>query len=60
MQQFFIAIALIFVIEGALYFLNPNGMKGMMKTMLEMDEGTLRKTGFVSMIVGVALLYIVN
>jgi uncharacterized protein YjeT (DUF2065 family) len=59
-QQFLIGLALVFVIEGILYFLNPQGMKNMMKAMLEMDEGTLRKSGFVSMMVGLALLYMVN
>ncbi|MBT8438942.1 MAG: DUF2065 domain-containing protein [Gammaproteobacteria bacterium] len=59
-QQFLIGLALVFVIEGILYFLNPQGMKNMMKAMLEMDEGILRKSGFVSMMVGLALLYLVN
>ena len=59
-QHFLIGLALVFVIEGILYFLNPTGMKNMMKTMLEMDEGTLRISGFVSMMVGLALLYMVN
>jgi len=59
-QQFLIGLALVFVIEGILYFLNPQGMKNMMKAMLEMDEGTLRISGFVSMMVGLALLYMVN
>jgi len=59
-QQFLIGLALVFVIEGILYFLNPGGMKNMMKAMLEMDEGTLRISGFVSMMIGLALLYMVN
>ena len=59
-QQFLIGLALVFVIEGILYFLNPQGMKNMMKAMLEMDERTLRISGFVSMMVGLALLYMVN
>ena len=59
-QQFLIGLALVFVIEGILYFVNPEGMKNMMKTMLEMDARTLRISGFVSMMVGVVLLYIVN
>jgi uncharacterized protein YjeT (DUF2065 family) len=59
-QQFLVGLALVFVIEGILYFINPEGMKNMMKAMLEMDERTLRISGFVSMMIGVALLYIVN
>ncbi len=59
-QQFLVGLALVFVIEGILYFINPEGMKNMMKAMLEMDERTLRISGFVSMMMGLALLYMVN
>ena len=59
-QQFFIALALLLVIEGMLPFLNPRGMKQMLETMLQMDDRSLRISGLVSMVLGLILLYIVN
>jgi len=59
-QQLFIAFALVLVIEGMMPFLNPRGMKQMMQTMASMDDKTLRIFGFVSMVLGLVLLYTVN
>ena len=59
-QQLLIAFALVLIIEGILPFLNPKGMKQLMKTMSELDDQSLRISGFVSMILGLILLYIVN
>ena len=59
-QQFFIALALLLVIEGVMPFLNPRGMKQLLETMLQMDDSSLRISGFVSMVLGLILLYIVN
>ncbi len=55
-----VALALVMVIEGVLPFLNPGGMRNMMRTMSDMDDKALRMTGLVSMLVGVATLYLVN
>ncbi len=55
-----VALALVMIIEGILPFLNPNGMRNMMRMMSEMEERTLRMTGLVSMLVGVAALYLIN
>jgi len=54
------ALALLLVIEGILPFLNPAGMKNTMRMLSEMDDRTLRITGFVTMIAGAILLYIVR
>lgn len=59
-QQFLIALALLLVIEGVMPFLNPRGMKQLLETMLRMDDRNLRISGFVSMVLGLILLYIVN
>ena len=59
-QQLLIGFALVLIIEGILPFLSPQGMKQLMKTMSEMDNHSIRVTGFVSMILGLILLYIVN
>ena len=55
-----VALALVMVIEGILPFLNPNGMRNMMRMMSEMEDKALRMTGLISMLVGVATLYLVN
>lgn len=55
-----IALALVMVIEGMLPFLNPNGMRNMMRMMSEMDDKSLRMTGLISMMIGVGVLYLVN
>jgi len=55
-----VALALVMVIEGILPFLNPNGMRNMMRMMSEMEDKALRMTGLISMLIGVATLYLVN
>lgn len=59
-QELLIALALLLIIEGIMPFLSPRGMKQLMQTMLQMDDQSIRISGFVSMILGLILLYIVN
>ena len=59
-QELLIALALLMVIEGILPFLNPAAMRRMMRTLSEMDDRSLRVSGLVSMLLGLALLYIVH
>jgi uncharacterized protein YjeT (DUF2065 family) len=59
-QQLLIALALVLIIEGILPFLNPRGMRNVMKSMAELDDKSLRISGLVSMIIGLVLLYTVN
>ncbi|MDH5190700.1 MAG: DUF2065 domain-containing protein [Gammaproteobacteria bacterium] len=54
------ALALLLVLEGILPFLNPTGMRKTMRMLSEMDDKTLRVTGFFTMIAGAILLYIVR
>ena len=51
------AMALMLVIEGIVPFLSPDAMRRMLAAMLQMDDRSIRIAGFVSMLVGVALLY---
>jgi len=51
------ALALVFVIEGMLPFLNPQSLRRMLATVVQLDDRTLRLTGFVSMVCGLLLLY---
>ena len=55
-----LAVALLLVIEGLLPFLNPAGFKQAMQMISQMNEKQLRISGFVSMMVGVVIMYIVN
>ncbi len=59
-EELGIAISLIFIIEGILPFLNPNGWRKTLRRISEMEDKTLRTTGLLSMIFGLALLYLVH
>lgn len=59
-QDLMVATALLLVIEGILPFANPAMMRQVCITVLQMDDKTLRTTGFVSMMLGLIILYLVN
>lgn len=52
------AIGLMLVIEGILPFINPRNFKRTLTAVTQADERVLRIAGLVSMIVGIALLYL--
>ena len=54
------ALALVFVIEGIMPFVNPAGLRRMMMLVTQMDDSTLRVIGLTSMLSGVLLLYLVH
>ena len=59
-HDFLLALALILVVEGLLPFLNPAGFRLAMKMISQMDDKQLRTGGFVSMTLGVLIMYLVN
>jgi len=59
-HDLWVAIALLFVIEGIWPFLSPGGMREALRLMVEQDDRTLRLAGLISMLSGLALLYLVN
>lgn len=59
-QELMIATALLFIIEGILPFINPSIMRQVCATVLQMDDKTLRIGGFISMMLGLIILYLVN
>lgn len=59
-QQLMTALALMLVIEGVIPFINPAAMRRAILTMARMDDPTLRKTGLISMVLGVILLYLLK
>jgi uncharacterized protein YjeT (DUF2065 family) len=54
------ALALFFVLEGIIPFLNPNGMKRALEKLLTLGDRELRIAGLGSMLVGVIILFIVR
>jgi len=59
-QNLLSALALVFVIEGVLPFLNPAGYKRTLQTIAGMDERTLRGIGLGAMLFGLLMLYLVR
>ena len=54
------AIALVFILEGLMPFLNPNWIKRMFLAVAQLDNNSLRFVGVSSMLLGVILLYLVR
>ena len=59
-HTFFVAMALILVVEGLIPFINPEGAKRMWLRVSEMPPQQLRIIGFVSVIAGLLLLGLIN
>ena len=54
------ALALILVIEGAIYALFPEAMKRFLAQVMQMAASSLRSAGLVSAIAGVALVWLLR
>ncbi len=54
------ALALVLVIEGIMPFISPKGWRETMLQASQLQDKTLRTVGFVSMLVGAILLYIMR
>lgn len=54
------AVALLFILEGIMPFLNPNWIKRVFLAASQLDNTSLRFLGVSSMLMGVILLYIVR
>ena len=59
-QQLLIAFSLMLVLEGVVPFLYPQRWRQLVSRLAEIDDRQLRIAGMVSMLVGVALLYLIN
>ena len=60
MTEIWLALALILVIEGALYALFPDGMKRMIGELLTVPTGVLRGFGLGAAAVGVLLVGLIR
>ena len=54
------AIALVFVLEGIIPFINPDAIRKMYLTVCQMNNNTLRFIGLSSMLFGLIMLYFVR
>jgi len=59
-QDLLSALALVFVIEGILPFLNPAGFRRTLQTAAGLDDAALRWLGLVAMGLGLLMLYLVR
>lgn len=56
-QDLLTAIALLLILEGMMPFLNPDALRNTYKKLTEMNDQTVRLTGFISMMLGLLVLY---
>lgn len=49
---------MVMVVEGLPYFAFPDKMKLLIEKVLELEDGNLRKFGFVLMLSGITLVYL--
>jgi uncharacterized protein len=54
------ALGLMLVIEGILPFLSPAGLRSVFTRLAQMDDAALRMAGAVSMVAGVAVVWLVR
>jgi len=59
-NDLWVAMALMLVLEGMVPFLSPDTLRRMLVTVMQMDNRSLRIAGLISMLAGVALLYLVH
>lgn len=59
-QELGIALCLMLVLEGIIPFVLPGRWRKMVAYLAEVDDRTLRTMGFVSMLIGTILLYLIN
>ena len=55
-----VALALVFIIEGLLPFLSPDRWRHMLALAAQLDDRSIRAVGLGSMLLGLALLYVVH
>ena len=60
LSELLAAVALFFVVEGMIPFLNPGGMKRALEKLLTLGDRELRIAGLGSMLVGIAILFLVR
>jgi uncharacterized protein len=59
-NTFFLAVGLVFVLEGLLPFLAPKLWRRIMYQVMMKNDRALRVFGFISMMIGLVLVYILQ
>jgi hypothetical protein len=54
------AVALVFILEGIMPFLNPDAVRRLLQLAAQLDNSTFRFAGFSSMLFGLIVLYLVR
>ncbi len=54
------ALAIVCIIEGVMPFINPSGMKRLLAKLAALEERELRLGGLFSMLIGLAILFLVR
>ena len=60
LHEILLAVALLLIIEGALPFLSPEGLRKTMAQIARLNDSTLRFAGLTSMVLGCLLLYMIK
>ena len=60
MHNFWVALALVLVIEGLLPFLAPGSWRRMFEQILKLHDGQIRFYGLGSILLGLVLLWLTN
>jgi uncharacterized protein len=55
-----VALALVLILEGMLPFLSPRRWREMLDLVAQLEDRTIRRIGFGSMLLGLIVLYWVN
>jgi uncharacterized protein YjeT (DUF2065 family) len=58
MKFFLCVIGMVMIVEGLPYFAFPDKMKAFIQKMEEIPDSSLRKFGFVLMLLGLGLVYL--
>ena len=59
-QTFWLALALVLVIEGLFPFVSPTGWRKMFAQLLQLNDGQIRFFGLCSILVGLALIWLLT
>tara|TARA_B100000676_G_scaffold104885_1_gene104656 strand:+ start:5662 stop:5847 length:186 start_codon:yes stop_codon:yes gene_type:complete len=59
-QELGVALCLVLVIEGIIPFLYPRRWRQMVMRLADVSDRDMRIAGFMSMVVGTGLLYLIN
>lgn len=60
MNDFFVALGLMAVLEGVLYAAAPASMKRALKQVLDLPDTTIRAGGITAMVLGVVIVWAVR